>query len=225
MMFNRQALRASNSGFTMLELIVVVAAIAILAAILSPMVLKVIDDSRVSRAQNECVAVATAVAGLYKDVGKWPYTNAAGPSGSVDRLISSSTVAVGAAVGAGSGATNWGSYGTSKHLGDFLYWNNPDDNSSATGSGANEANQDYATSGQRSWKGPYLPDYETQDPWGNAYVVNVRYLPAGRYTGTVRHKVMVLSPGPDGLWSTPYSDALTETVMGDDIGHVIHVTN
>ena len=37
------------------------------------------------------------------------------------------------ASGAGAGAANWGTYGTSKHLGDFLYWNNPDDDSRANG--------------------------------------------------------------------------------------------
>jgi type II secretory pathway pseudopilin PulG len=209
----------------MLELIVVVAAIAILAAILSPMVLKVIDDSRVSRAQNECVSIATAVAALYKDTGMWPYTNANGPSGSVDRLVTASTVPTAIATGAGSGAANWGTYGTSKHLGDFLYWNNPDDNSTASGNGANQNNQDYPTTGQGAWRGPYVDRYDIEDPWGNAYVINVRYLPGGRYTGTVRHKVIVLSAGPDGRWSTPYSDAVTETVMGDDIGHVVHVLN
>jgi type II secretory pathway pseudopilin PulG len=209
----------------MLELIVVVAAIAILAAILSPMVLKVIDDSRISRAQNECVSVATAVAALYKDVGEWPYTNANGPSGSVDRVISSNNVASGAAPGAGAGASNWGAFGTSKRLGDYLYWNNPDDNSHPAGNGSNQNNQDYDTSGSRAWRGPYVDSYEIDDPWGNAYVINVRYLPGGNYAGSVRHKVMVLSAGPDGMWSTPYSDGTTETIMGDDIGHIVHVIN
>lgn len=218
--------RRGDSGFTMLELIVVVAAIAILAAILTPMVLKLIDDARVSRAQNEVEAIATAVSALYKDTARWPYTNANGPTGNaVSRLIGSTNVPTVAASGAGTGAAGWGSNGTAKQLGDFLYWNNPDNDSRADGRNANQANADYATSGEGSWKGPYLEDYEIEDPWGHAYVVNVRYLPGGSYSGTQRHKVMVISAGPDGLWSTPFDDATTETVQGDDIAHVIHVTN
>jgi prepilin-type N-terminal cleavage/methylation domain-containing protein len=218
--------RRNDSGFTMLELIVVVAAIAILAAILTPMVLKLIDDSRVSRAENEVEAIATAVSALYKDTARWPYTNANGPSGTaVSRLVSSANVVKTAATGAGSGAASWGTYGTAKQLGDFLYWNNPDNDSNANGSNANQTNADYATSGPGAWKGPYLESYSVDDPWGHAYVINVRYLPGGGYAGTQRHKVMVISAGPDGLWSTPFSDGVTETVMGDDIAHVIHVTN
>lgn len=218
--------RQPDAGFTMLELIVVVAAIAILAAILTPMVLKLIDDSRVSRAQKETESIATALVALYKDTAAWPYSNADGPSGrSVSRLVGSANVATGAAPGAGSGAANWGRYGTSKHLGDFLYWNNPDDDSSPDGTNANQSGADYATSGGRSWSGPYMEAYDLEDPWGNAYVVNSRYLPGGPYNGAQRHKVLVMSAGPDGRWSTPYSDSVTETIMGDDIGHVIHVTN
>ena len=221
-----QRSRRSDAGFTMLELIVVVAAIAILAAILTPMVLKLIDDSRVSRAQSEAQSIATALSALYKDTAMWPYTNANGPAGnSVSRLIGSDNVATGAASGAGSGAANWGQYGTAKRMGDFLYWNNPDDNSNANGNGRNQNNQDYPTSGSGAWKGPYVDNYELNDPWGNAYVANVRYLPGGAYGGSVRHKVIVLSAGPDGRWSTPFSDGTTETIMGDDVGHVMYVNN
>jgi len=215
--------RRSDAGFTMLELIVVVAAIAILAAILSPVVLKLIDDSRVSRTAAETESIATAIASLYKDTAMWPYTNANGPAGSVDRLVGSANVPTGAAAGAGSGAANWGAYGTAKMIGDFLYWNNPDNDSNATGSNASQAGQDYPTQGNGAWRGPYATDYELEDPWGRAYVVNVRFLPGGQYTGANRHKVLVMSAGPDGLWSTPYSDATTESILGDDIGHVLHV--
>ena len=191
--------RRPEAGFTMLELIVVVAAIAILAAILTPMVLKLIDDSRVSRAKSETEAIAIANSALYKDTAQWPYTNANGPTGnSVSRLIGSTNIVTGAASGAAAGAANWGTYGTSKHLGDFLYWNNPDNDSRANGGNSNQT-QDYPTSGGRAWKGPYLESYDIEDPWGNAYVVNVRYLPGGAYAGSQRHKVVVLSAGPDGL--------------------------
>jgi len=218
--------RKPDAGFTMLELIVVVAAIAILAAILTPMVLKLIDDSRISRAQKETESIATALAALYKDTAKWPYTNADGPAGSsVSRLVGSSVVPTGAAAGAGSNAARWGTYGTAKHLGDFLYWNNPDDDSQADGTNANQASADYPTNGERAWEGPYMEAYDLEDPWGNGYVVNSRYFPGGAYGGSQRHKVLVLSAGPDGLWSTPFNDGVTETIMGDDIGHVIHVTN
>lgn len=212
-----------EAGFTMAELIVVIAAIAILAAILTPMVFKAIDDSRISRAQSEVQSIGSAMASLYKDTGKWPYTNTDGPTGAVDRLVGSDNVVTTAGTGAGSGAVNWGSYGTAKHIGDFLYWNNPDDDSDAAGTSANETNEDYATSGGLAWKGPYTSNYDLEDPWGNAYVVNVRYLPGGNYSGAARHKVIVLSAGPDGEWQTPFSDGETEDVAGDDIGHIINV--
>ena len=54
-------------------------------------------------------------------------------------------------------------------------------------------------------------------------MLNVRYFPGGRYTGTVRHKVFVLSAGPNGVWETGYSDAATEDITGDDIGTVISI--
>jgi hypothetical protein len=187
------------------------------------MLRKLVDDARVSRAQSESEAIAGALADLHEDTAKWAYTDTNGPAGSVDRLVGSTKVPTGAGEGAGAGAANWGIYGAAKALGDFLYWNNPDDNSSASGADADEANGDYPTSGAGAWKGPYVPSYELEDPWGNAYVVNVRYLPGGRYGGTVPHRTIVLSAGPDGLWQTPFSDSQTEEILGDDIGHVIHV--
>jgi hypothetical protein len=64
--------------------------------------------------------------------------------------------------------------------------------------------------------------YSFDDPWGRAYVINARYFSGGLYNGTIRHKVFVLSAGPDGKWQTPYSDAVSEDeVLGDDIGSVV----
>ena len=62
------------------------------------------------------------------------------------------------------------------------------------------------TTGRGAWRGPYVSEYTFDDPWGNAYVMNVHYAPGGNYSGTVRHKVFVLSAGPDGQWQTPFAD-------------------
>ena len=216
--------RMDRRGFTLLEIVIAVAIVAIFAAAISPMVFKHLEDAKKTRAQNETESIATAVLSYYKDTGVWPYTNLNGPTGNtVTRAVSSTSVATGAGAGAGPGAGNWGTYGTAKMLGDYLYYNNPDDDSSATGAGADQASQDWATTGRRSWRGPYVGSYSFDDPWGHAYVVNTRYAPGGSYNGTIRHKVFVLSPGPDGVWQTPYSDANVEDIAGDDIGTVVTV--
>ncbi|MEZ4387273.1 MAG: prepilin-type N-terminal cleavage/methylation domain-containing protein [Candidatus Krumholzibacteriia bacterium] len=215
---------SNRRGFTLIEIVIAVAIVAIFAAAISPMVFRHLEDAKIGKAQNEAETIATAVLNYYKDTGSWPYTNANGPAGNaVSRVISSTTVAVGAGPSAGAGAGNWGTYGTAKQLGDYLYFNNPDDDSSATGAGANQNNQDWPTTGKFAWKGPYVDSYEILDPWGNAYVINSRYLPGGVYAGAVRHKVFVLSAGPDGRWETGYADGSTEDILGDDVGTVISI--
>ncbi len=211
-------------GFTLIEIVIAVAIVAIFAAAISPMVFRHLEDAKITRAKSETETISTAILSYYKDTGRWPFTNANGPAGNtIDRVVSASNVSTIVGTGAGPGATNWGTYGTVKNLGDYLYFNNPDDDSSATGLNADEAGQDWASTGTSAWKGPYLDNYDLTDPWGNAYVISSRYFPGGHYTGTIRHKALVLSPGPDGSWQTSYADATTEDILGDDIGTVVTV--
>ena len=216
--------RPDRGGFTLMEIVIAVAIVAIFAAAISPMVFKHLEDAKLTRAQNESESLATAVLSYYKDTGAWPYTSADGPSGNaVTRVVSSANVTTGAGPGAGPGAANWGTQGTAKQLGDYLYYNNPDDDTSATGANADQANADWRITGRGAWRGPYVSSYQFDDPWGNAYVLNVNYAPGGNYGGTVRHKVFVLSAGPDGQWQTPYNNATAEDILGDDIGTVVTV--
>jgi len=209
-------------GFTLIEVIVVIAVVAILAAILTPTIAKQIEDSRISRTKNETLVIGAAISDLRKDTGWWPYTNTNGPAGGVDRILGDpSTVPTGAASGAGAGAANWGTYGTTKPIYDYLYYNNPDNDTGSTGQNDGD---DYPTTGEFKWNGPYIKDILLNDPWGRSYVVNARYFPGNTNGGTNRHHVYVLSAGPDHLWSTPYSDgAAEEEITGDDIGFRICV--
>jgi prepilin-type N-terminal cleavage/methylation domain-containing protein len=230
----------NKKGFTLIEMVVVLAVIAVLAAILFPTIAKHITDSRITRATNECQVITASIMMLYKDTGKWPCTNAAGPTGRVDRVLTGNPtdpVATGAAPGARTGAALWGTYGTSKPLYDFLFYNNPDADTGPTNQ--NVLNSDYPVSGEYAWRGPYIDSQTYLDPWGNQYVISARYFPGG--TISIHHSVLVLSAGKDGLWSTSFDDATTRlsangdgpygpnasdgTYVHDDIGIVITTNN
>lgn len=214
----------NRSGFTLIEIVIAVAIVAIFAAALSPMVFRHLEDAKLAKAQNETETIASAMLSYYKDTGAWQYTDADGPTGNgIARVASSTVIATGAGTGAGTGAAKWGTQGTVKPLGDYLYFNNPDDDSSATGVNSDEASADWPTTGRGAWRGPYIDQYSFTDPWGKAYVVNMNYAPGGTYTGSVRHKVYVLSAGPNGTWETPWDDATSEEVLGDDIGTVLTI--
>jgi len=218
--------KVDRRGFTLIEIVIAVAIVAIFAAAISPMVFRHLEDAKISKAQNESEVLATAILGYYKDVGKWPFTDANGPSGNgIARVISSDVVPTGEGPGAPASADNWGDYGNTKRLGDYLFYNNADNDSNPNGNRANQNNQDWPTTGANAWRGPYVSDYEITDPWGSAYVVNARYFPGGGGNVTNRHKVFVLSAGPNGVWDTAFADGETEEILGDDIGTLVTIRN
>ncbi len=70
----------SKSGFTLIEMIGVIAIIAILAAFITPKVFQAIQDSKVTRFAGEINGFKTAVTNWYKDIGTLRSLDAAGVS-------------------------------------------------------------------------------------------------------------------------------------------------
>ncbi|MEM6640016.1 MAG: prepilin-type N-terminal cleavage/methylation domain-containing protein [Pseudomonadota bacterium] len=62
----------TSKGFTLIEMIGVVAVIAILASVATPMIFDAIEDSRVSATVAEVRAVTTGIARFYADTGRYP---------------------------------------------------------------------------------------------------------------------------------------------------------
>ncbi|MBU1702393.1 MAG: type II secretion system protein GspG [Candidatus Eisenbacteria bacterium] len=61
-----------NAGFTMIEAIVIVGILAVLAGILTPLVIQEVGKSKVSRAKSDMEAISTAFNQYYMDTTFWP---------------------------------------------------------------------------------------------------------------------------------------------------------
>ncbi len=191
-------MKSNDSGFTLIETVMALTIIAILAAVLTPMVGKYVDQARVTRASQESTTIAEAILNFNKNTGKWPIFRNFPAGGTIDTnlfytvLVGPPGTPPGCEVDCG--ATLWGS-ATQGDLAAILERNAPG----------------YTTAGKFAWRGPYLTNIGI-DPWGNAYVVNASSLAPGQ-----SEAVFVLSAGPDAKIDTLFEQPLSSAVVvGDD---------
>lgn len=211
-----RSILARSGGFTMLELIAVLAVIAIITAMLSPMVMSYLDDAKMGGAEGDVKQIGGAILKLSTDVAHFPlYREGNRTSGDPDiHLLKGpgndpvdysgpgpglGQSQHGAGVGLGPGP---GWFGTPKigELEEHLTTNNP-------GAVA------YRTAGRHRWRGPYLEQLGA-DPWGNRYLVNIKHGDPG--DGEPK-AIWVLSAGPNGKIDTsPTLPADGKPVPGGD---------
>jgi len=187
------ASRLTDKGFTLIEIIVILAVISILVAILTPTVLKFIDDAQRSSAENSVQVIAATINDLIKDTGQFPgsKTNKTFLCSANGDFATDST-------------SSWaGSSAVCSNFFDHLIINDPD------GSGTPDQVTDYRSTGKRRHRGPYLSSID-EDPFGNVFQVNVSTLKGGD-----RNPTWVISAGPDGDFQTAATD---KKLSGDDIG-------
>lgn len=195
-------MKRNNRGFTLIEVIVVAAIIAILAGILVPMIFSQIDESKIARATGDVKSIANSIMIFRKDNSKWPGFSAgtfpcSTPASGGDATVISLLQSVGT-IPRLDGA-NWDT-SSSKDI-SILLANLPLDSGNSCYPAA-------AAPTSPGWKGPYLPSNST-DPWGNAYLVNSKDFEVSG------NGMWAISAGPDGIVQTGANDA---TLLGDDIG-------
>jgi len=67
-----RTLRLRNQGFTLVEVIVILAVVSILVAIVTPTVLKYIAEAQQSRAEEDVRSLSLVINDLIKDTGQYP---------------------------------------------------------------------------------------------------------------------------------------------------------
>ena len=195
----------ANKGFTLIELAVVLAIIAVLAAILTPMVTSYIDQARTTRAAADVRAMAQAYNLHFRDTGEYPVFETSGDAATntvVEDFLSTDPTAEPGQEGS---VTGWGDNfggGTSASIDTYL---NQNQLILATNN---------PSGGRTAYRGPYLDLTGASDPWGNAYVATALNL-----VDNATNLPFILSAGPDGLIDTNADQAATGalTVGNDDV--------
>ena len=185
-----------SRGMALMEMVVVLAIIAILAAIISPMITSYVDRARINSARNDVRNIAAAIVSFNTDTKAWPIYKTSGdiPNGVPNHVMTTEGDA--AALNIGLTSTLW----TSGSSGDLR-------------AVVNENSLTLSTSGRRAWNGGYMNDI-TEDPWGTKYYFNGFYLTPGGINAA-----FVLSAGEDRTIDTEFAQSTsgTFTVGNDDI--------
>lgn len=185
--------RMASKGFTLMEMVVVLAVIAILAAILTPIINSYVDRARMNSAASDVKSIASAVVQFNTDTRLWPiysgtFSSLSGPTFAV--LFTAGNEAV---VSPGAGA-----------------WDSP--NADQLGDLLNANQMGLTTTGRTGWKGAYME--LGADPWGTRY-----YLNAAMLSPTSTDAAFVLSAGPNQTIETNISQTRGGNLVvgGDDI--------
>ena len=191
-----------RAGFTLIELILVVAVVAILAAILVPTVFSILDDAAITKGKADVKAIAGAIAKFRDDTGEYPTRLASGASGTEVNLLYSGTVAP--VVGDFSPSTGMGSFdcapATECETFQFPFITN-----------SSTLNPYLSASTlKKRWKGPYLSD-NSQDEFGEAYIVYVSRLRTSG--GSTTDRAWVVFAGPNKAYETTPGST---SAQGDD---------
>ncbi len=184
-----------RSGFTLKEIVIVLAIIAVLAGILTPTLTRYVGDSRFRKAEADTRAIAAAMAMMYGDTGHWPIWVSGTATKASDTAYNILVSNDGDTPALDTGITEWD--GTAEDFTDQIIDNDVS----------------YPTTGRRAWRGPYMEKL-TADPWGSKYLANVEFLQPSEVGGA--KPVFVISAGPNKLVETVFDQTGPSITRGGD---------
>jgi len=205
--FLRRRATRRMSGWSLIELTIILVVLAILCAILAPVIGRFIRNARIIRCREDVQAIGCAIWMMIEDtgIGYLRYNGRQRNDCHIILAVGDGHIPV-----LGSGGDSRWTAPVDLERKDFLEYhlvlNQP---------GAN-TNRRYYTpldlgfNSEFGWRGPYITAPIDPDPWGNRYAVNCEYL--GPFNNT--EDTFVISAGPNGAISTPW--AIDGVTPGDD---------
>jgi prepilin-type N-terminal cleavage/methylation domain-containing protein len=187
-----------KEGFTLMEVVITLSVIAILTAIMVPIISNNIQSARFTRANSDVTTLGKAMLEFRKDTTRWPVYEAGGASNQLlfsDQDATNDGIPDNRALPTGTG---WG-IGAGQCL-SLAY--NLISNSSGYDQGP-------SPDGLPAWNGPYLSEVRV-DPWGAPYVVNSHWLFTDTDPGTPGfqfNSAYVFSAGPGSVLETAFGGA------------------
>lgn len=211
----------SSKGFTLIEIIFVLAIVAVLAGILVPLAISSLKDSETAKTRSDEDTLASSLTAFRKDVKRWPDNNSTTTTlnfaveyllvgtNAASGLIDTAQCPTDAATGKFFNTPACASHTAANNAFNHLATNNPNFDVTEGGTG------DYSTT---NWKGPYAAKLGP-DTFGRAYVIYMKGIDKANTatgpTGTPRG--WIISAGPDNAFQTQSTDT---TISGDDIGFI-----
>ena len=200
-------------GFTLIELIFVIAIIVVLASIFVPLALDKLAQANQARADSDMNTIAASLASFFTDIKHMPACDNAdcdpltGNNNDLKLLvIKADTSAVAttdiAAMASGvscTGAATWNAAGNLSAT--------PARNNAFNHLSVNDANGDGTEGGSgvdyvsTSWKGPYIAKVGN-DPWGNRYIIHVGAMEKSGTKVNTGGRGWILTAGEDGGFNT-----------------------
>lgn len=184
---------ARQNGITLIEATVVLMVTSILVAAAAPIASRTLDSARLTRAQADIDAIATAIHNMLTEFTAFtPFTDNGLSTGTTMQLLVSDGDIPYLTTG---GSALWDDVVDPDAAApvDFLERHLVTNTPAGTPAGT------YAT-GTPGWRGAYLNAPVDSDPWGNRYGVNVLYLRTAQTNDTY-----VLTAGPDELVATSFT--------------------
>ena len=189
----------NRKGFTLLELLIALAIIAVLVAVLVPIAVNQMEKADITRAWSDVNAIATAVTNFRSDTKEFPTRKNDGTQNWVSVLYS---------------GDSWANHGET-FAGSVNYGGNQDRMWNHFMINENSRYATWNTTTLIGWHGPYL-DKDPMDPWGHMYILSTKAMTQPS-SGTFYS--WILSAGPNGQFET---DDSVNTLHGDDIGKWIY---